>query len=165
MGDAPTYNPTDVFETFPFSQNITSIEIVANGYNSFRADFMRRRREGMTKTYNRFHDPLDREADIGELRRLHAEMDDAVLRAYGWNDLADLAQGEAHPRFLKEEEEPEFAYQGRLFWPAWFRDKVLARLLELNRELAAAEAKAAKKDSGKKLKPKALQLDPEGTLL
>ena len=26
--------------------------------------------------------------DIEELRRLHAQMDSAVLRAYGWHDLA-----------------------------------------------------------------------------
>jgi hypothetical protein len=53
-------------------------------------------------------------------------MDRAVLRAYGWDDLADCAA----PGFL--EEELEFAYQGRLFWPSDFRDEVMSRLLELN---------------------------------
>ena len=47
--------------------------------------------EGLTKTYNRFHDPEDRSQDILELRRLHAAMDRAVLEAYGWHDLAKTA--------------------------------------------------------------------------
>ena len=60
------------------------------------------REEGLTKTYNRFHDPAEQSADIVRLRELHAEMDRAVLRAYAasatneqdaaaWNDLADRA--------------------------------------------------------------------------
>lgn len=165
LGDALNYAPSDCLDTFAFPNAFLGIEPTTAKLLSERAKMMAFRAEGLTDTYTRLHDSLDREADIEELRRLHAAMDDAVLRAYGWDDLADLAKGEAHPRFLKEEEEPEFAYQGRLFWPAWFRDKVLARLLELNRERAAAEANAAKTDTGKKLKPKALQLDPEGTLL
>jgi hypothetical protein len=94
--------------------------------------------EGMTKTYNRFHDPAERSPAIVRLRELHAEMDAAVLRAYGWDDLAEIAEA----RFLTEADEPEYAYQGRLFWPAPFRDQVLARLLDLNRERAAEEALA-----------------------
>jgi len=43
--------------------------------------------EGLTKSYNRFHDPDERSNAIGELRRLHDIMDRAVLEAYGWSDL------------------------------------------------------------------------------
>jgi hypothetical protein len=39
--------------------------------------------EGLTKTYNRFHDPDEPSADIGKLRELHAAMNRAVLDAYG----------------------------------------------------------------------------------
>jgi hypothetical protein len=95
--------------------------------------------EGMTKTYNRFHNPLERRGYIKTLRDLHAAMDDAVLRAYGWHDLADEARGDSRPRFLTEADEPDHAYQNRLFWPAPFRDQVLARLLDLNKSRAAAE--------------------------
>lgn len=127
---------------------------------------MKNSQTGLTENYNRFHNPLDRKADIVELRRLHAEMDDAVLRAYGWDDLADMAQDPsqdgAAPRFLHRTDEPEFAYQERYHWPAWFRDKVLARLLELNRTRAAEEAKGPQND---KMKPSALQLDQQGTLI
>ena len=59
----------------------------------------------------------------------------AVLDAYGWNDLA----ARAAPEFLTEATEAEHRYQGRLFWPAAFREEVLARLLDLNRARAEEE--------------------------
>ena len=43
--------------------------------------------EGLTKTYNRFHEPEETDSQIMELRRLHGEMDQVVLNAYGWNDV------------------------------------------------------------------------------
>src|ERR1051326_7020365 len=43
--------------------------------------------EGLTKTYNRFHNPHEKAADIVKLRESHREMDEAVARAYGWDDL------------------------------------------------------------------------------
>ena len=89
----------------------------------------------MTKIYNRFHDRTERSADIRQLRDLHAEMDCAVLRAYGWKDLSDRAT----TIFLDETNEEDHTYQGRLFWPSDFRDEVFARLLALNAERAAAE--------------------------
>ena len=94
--------------------------------------------QGLTKIYNRFHDSYDADPEIQKLRDQHADMDRAVLRAYGWDDLADAAD----PVFLTEETETEFTYQGRLFWPSDFRDEVLARLLDLNRARHAAEADA-----------------------
>ncbi len=56
-------------------------------YYEFRAALMVRNDEGLTKTYNRFHDPDERDPDILKLRELHAAMDRAVLDAYGWTDL------------------------------------------------------------------------------
>ena len=91
--------------------------------------------KGLTKTYNRFHDPAERAPDIQQLRELHHALDVAVLRAYGWDDLA----ARAAPQFLTEETETDHRYQGRLFWPSDFRDEVLARLLDLNRARAAEE--------------------------
>ncbi len=43
--------------------------------------------EGLTSTYNRFHDPAETSSGLLELRRLHGEMDQAVLHAYGWSDV------------------------------------------------------------------------------
>jgi hypothetical protein len=43
--------------------------------------------EGLTSTYNRFHDPGETTPELLELRHLHNEMDQAVLQAYGWSDV------------------------------------------------------------------------------
>jgi len=43
--------------------------------------------EGLTSTYSRFHDPAVTSSGLLELRRLHGEMDQAVLAAYGWSDV------------------------------------------------------------------------------
>jgi hypothetical protein len=47
--------------------------------------------EGLTSTYNRFHDPAETSSGLLELRRLHEEMDQAVLNAYGWSDVLTQA--------------------------------------------------------------------------
>lgn len=93
--------------------------------------------EGMTKTYNRFHKPDERSPAIQRLRELHDAMDQAVLRAFGWHDLADTLR----PQFLTPEIEDDHTYQNRYFWPAEGRDVVLARLA-LNAERHAEEVAA-----------------------
>jgi hypothetical protein len=45
---------------------------------------MRARQIGLTKLYNLFHDPTCDASDIQNLRKLHVEMDNAVVAAYGW---------------------------------------------------------------------------------
>jgi hypothetical protein len=138
--DDPRYNVQDCFETFPFSRRFEKSSVL-NGagrtYHDHRASLMVARNEGMTKTYNRFHDPAEAADDIVRLRELHAAIDRAVLEAYGWHDLA----ARAAPVFLHEENEDDHTYQGRLFWPSDFRDEVLARLLALNAERHAEEVR------------------------
>ena len=46
--------------------------------------------EGLTKTYNRFHNPSETSTGLLELRSLHSEMDRAVLEAYGWSDVLQV---------------------------------------------------------------------------
>ena len=55
--------------------------------------------EGLTSTYNRFHDPAETSSGLMELRRLHGEMDQAVLEAYGWSDVPQLGPGNSHCGF------------------------------------------------------------------
>lgn len=139
-GEGLTYNPSDVFCNFPFPNDIDAspqLESIGQAYHDHRATLMIARNEGMTKTYNRFHDRSETAADIVRLRELHAEMDRAVLEAYGWHDLAERAA----PVFLDETNEDDHTYQGRLFWPSDFRDEVLARLLALNAERHAEEVR------------------------
>ena len=64
-----------------------SLDNIGERYYTHRHAIMLARQEGLTKTYNRFHDPRETAADIVRLRELHREMDEAVARAYGWDDL------------------------------------------------------------------------------
>jgi hypothetical protein len=107
---------------------------------------MIRNNEGLTRTYNRFHDPDEHDPDMLELRELHAAMDQAVLTAYGWQDLAERASCE----FQLEHEDPDGEDDGssrkkskkrpwRYKWPQPFHDEVLGRLLELNAERSKLE--------------------------
>ena len=86
---------------------------------------------------------LDKDYNILKLRELHAAMDRAVLDAYGWTDLNPTCE------FLLDYEEDEDEDESggsrrrkkpwRYRWPDEFRDEVLARLLELNRQRAEEE--------------------------
>ena len=144
MKDDLRYTPSDCFETFPFPKDWKTrpdLEVVGKEYYEFRAALMVRNDEGMTKTYNRFHDPYEDDADIDELRRLHAAMDRAVLDAYGWTDIPTDCE------FLLDYEIDEETWGKkkkpyRYRWPDEIRDEVLARLLELNASRAAEEARA-----------------------
>ncbi|MEX2555580.1 MAG: DNA methyltransferase [Actinomycetota bacterium] len=143
MKDDPVYTPSDCFETFPFPENWEThpdLETVGKAYYEFRADLMIRNDEGLTKTYNRFHDPDERDPRIMKLRELHAAMDRAMLDAYGWNDVPTDCD------FLLDhevdEEDSKRKKPWRYRWPDEVRDDVLARLLQLNAERAAAETRS-----------------------
>lgn len=143
MKDDLRYTPSDCFETFPFPESWETheyLETAGKECYGFRATLMVRNDEGMTKTYNRFHDPYEDDADIAELRRLHTSMDRAVLDAYGWADIPTDCE------FLLDYEIDEETWGNkrkpyRYRWPDDVRDEVLARLLELNGQRAAEEAR------------------------
>ncbi|MCI0435002.1 MAG: BREX-1 system adenine-specific DNA-methyltransferase PglX [Gemmatimonadetes bacterium] len=150
MKDDLRYAASDCFETFPFPENWDSdpaLEAAGNEYYEFRAALMVRNNEGLTQTYNRFHDPDERNRDILKLRELHAAMDRAVLDAYGWIDITTGCDFFLDYE-IDEEEWGNRKKPWRYRWPDDVRDEVLARLLELNAERAAEEARsggAAKK--------------------
>lgn len=149
LGDGLAYAPSDCFRNFPFPQSDDAnleLEEVGEAYHTFRAELMIARNEGLTDTYNRFHARGENGADIARLRALHHEMDVAVLRAYGWDDLADRAA----PEFIEQEADEGKTPKTRLDWPSDFKDEVLARLLALNATRAAEERAAGlvAKDEG-----------------
>ena len=128
------YSTSDAFDTFPFPQiaidefmgklekKSSPLFMIGATYYEYRAQVMRARGEGLTKTYNRFHDPNETAADIARLRELHVAMDEAVAAAYGWEDI-DLGH-DFHdtPQGLRY----------TISEPA--RRELLARLLELNHQ-------------------------------
>jgi len=155
LKDDLQYTPTDCFSTFPFPgawEANAGLEAAGREYFEFRAALMVRNNEGLTKTYNRFHDPEERSPDILKLRELHAEMDAAVLTAYGWADLIPKCTCEF---LLDYEDEDDGQDEGkarkrkkpwRYRWPDEVRDEVLARLLKLNAERAEQERIAGQAD-------------------
>jgi hypothetical protein len=168
MKDDLRYTPSDCFETFPFPENFESdakLEAVGNEYYEYRAALMVKNNEGLTKTYNRFHDPHETSGEIHKLRELHAAMDAAVLAAYGWSDLQPTC--EFLLDYEEEEEDEEETGKARrkkkpwrYRWPDEFRDIILARLLELNKQRAEAEALAGSKAEKK---PKKARKSNKGT--
>lgn len=155
MKDDLRYAATDCFTTFPFPDKWDSnpdLAAAGRAYLHHRNETMKRSNEGLTKTYNRFHDPEECDAKIEKLRELHAAMDRAVLDAYRWNDISTSCD------FLLDYEIDEVEWGNkkkpwRYRWPDEVRDKVLARLLELNAKRAKEEelsgASAAKKAAKK----------------
>ena len=90
MKDDLRYTPSDCFQTFPFPPNwqtSSTLETIGSTYYDYRATLMRRNNQGLTETYNRFHDPAETDPDIHYLRDLHSQMDHAVLDVYGWQNI------------------------------------------------------------------------------
>ncbi len=157
LEDRIGYRPSDCFETFPFPNNWQTdptLEAAGQRYYEFRAALMIENNEGLTKTYNRFHDPNNHEPEIVELRQLHAAMDRAVLDAYGWHEIPTDCE------FLLDYEIDEESWGAkkkpyRYRWPEAVHDEVLARLLDLNQQCHAEEVAAGlHSQEGKKRSPR-----------
>jgi hypothetical protein len=139
------YSPTDCFETFPFPVSLDGLESIGERYHFHRQQIMLDRQEGLTKTYNCFHDLGKSDTDIQTLRDLHIEMDQAVAAAYGWTNLA-LDHG-----FHETKQGIRFTISEAA------RREVLQRLLKLNHERSAEEEKQGlhgKKRATNKAAPK-----------
>lgn len=155
------YSPSDCFDTFPFPKGLwqTSDQtLVSSGtcYLEHRRALMLHLWLGLTDIYNLFHNrdltpaivakfsgkPDEDEAGyqgILELRKLHRELDEAVLAAYGWTDL-NLCHD-----FYEVETLPENDRIRYIISPD-ARKELLKRLLALNHQRAAEEkAKAVEK--------------------
>ena len=147
MKDDLRYTPSDCFETFPFPEDWEThpdLEAAGRTYHDYRAALMIENGEGLTTTYNRFHDPHESSPAIQKLRDLHAAMDRSVLAAYGWTDIPTDCE------FLLDYEIDEEAWGNkkkpyRYRWPNEVRHEVLARLLELNAQRAAEERRGGLK--------------------
>ena len=103
----------------------------------FRRELMLARQAGLTATYNLVHAQHCTDADIAELREIHRVIDEAVVRAYGWDDL--LAAGLDHG-FHDTRQGPRYTIGAAV------RQEILDRLLELNHDRYAAEVKAGLHD-------------------
>ncbi len=142
-GDGIQYNVNASFCTFPFPRPdprsiIDSLEAIGEKLYKTRAQYMVDTDQGLTKTYNALKDPSNDEQPIVQLRRLHEEMDRAVLDTYGWTDIKV-------PPFCLRTDEDRAALQE-------FEDEVIDRLYVLNAERAREEERLGlgSKKGGKK---------------
>jgi hypothetical protein len=156
------YSVSDCFETFPFPQRLNKeieeeLEIIGEEYHEFRRQLMLDMQIGLTKTYNLFHDPecnlsnIEKAKDIREfkqaklqipleeaiqriekLRELHKQMDEAVLKAYGWTDV-NLAHKFYEVDYLPEQDRIRYTISPEA------RKEILKRLLELNHKINSEE--------------------------
>jgi methylase of polypeptide subunit release factors len=134
------YSPSDVFTTFPRPKPTESLTEIGRTLDTERREIMLRRELGLTKLYNLVNDPDTPDAadpDIKRMREIHVELDQAVMDAYGWNDVP-LEHGFHTYRQMRR-------------WtvsPA-ARVEILDRLLEENHRRAAAQGEApAVEDEG-----------------
>lgn len=153
------------------------LEEIGQAYHEHRRQLMLGMQLGLTKTYNLFHCPAitaqavheqDKQVDalqkhlektantisfneaiqgILQLRELHMQMDEAVLEAYGWKDIA-LRHDFYEVDYLPENDRVRFTIHPDA------RKEVLKRLLVLNHKIHAEEVKAGlwekKKTTAKK---------------
>ena len=176
------YQPADIFETYPFPQNLNSqqeqqLDNIGYTYFAHRKKLMLGMQLGLTKTYNLFHSNaikgqsindkdkqvaslqkhLDKTTNtisfdeaikgILKLRELHVHMDEAVLDAYGWNDIK-LRHDFYEVDYLPENDRVRFTIHPDA------RKEVLKRLLELNHKIHEEEVAAGLFDKKPAAKPK-----------
>jgi hypothetical protein len=139
------YSPSDAFDTYPQplqgDGSWKSIGATAERLDAFRSDLMVRTDLGLTKTYNRVHNPNEADSDIVRLRELHVDLDHAVLDAYGWGDL------ELDHHHWETPQGVRFTVSSEA------KDELLDRLLELNHERYATEVAAGLHDKKAKKVP------------
>lgn len=141
------------------------LELIGETYHEYRTQLMMGMQLGLTKTYNLFHSNaitaqavnekdkqvaalqkhLEKTANtisfneaiqgILQLRERHVQMDEAVLDAYGWNDIA-LRHDFYEVDYLPENDRIRFTIHPDA------RKEVLKRLLELNHKIHEEEVKA-----------------------
>ena len=153
------------------------LETIGKVYDKYRKQLMLGMQLGLTKTYNLFHSNAitaqsinDKDKQVAalqnhlektpntisfneaiqgilKLRELHMQMDEAVLDAYGWNDIY-LSHDFYEVDYLPENDRIRYTIHPDA------RKEVLKRLLELNHKIHEEEVKAGlwetKKTSTKK---------------
>jgi hypothetical protein len=89
------YAPSDVFLTLPRPETTSELSGLGEELDGVRRELMLGRSWGLTTCYNHVHDPEYHDESVTKLRDIHAAIDEAVMAAYGWEDL-DLKIGH-HP--------------------------------------------------------------------
>ncbi|MEV0627896.1 Eco57I restriction-modification methylase domain-containing protein [Nonomuraea wenchangensis] len=137
------YSPSDVFETLPLPELTKELRELGNKLDTYRRELMLARQAGLTATYNMVNDSACQDEDIVELRRIHRDIDAAVCRAYGWDDMLDRLDHGHHTVGGRQTRYTVSPYAQREF---------VDRLLELNHEHYAEEVTKGLHDKKKPAK-------------
>ncbi|MFE2463784.1 hypothetical protein ACFXCP_37725, partial [Streptomyces sp. NPDC059402] len=122
------YTPSDIYETIPRPSSTSKLAIAGAELDQTRRSIMLHRKIGLTKLYNLVHDSCVNDRDVAELRAIHANVDRAVIDAYGWQDI-----NERHTFTANR--------QGQRFGlPVKVQTEIIDRLLELNHTQHTGEA-------------------------
>ncbi|CAL9582303.1 hypothetical protein SUDANB106_05071 [Streptomyces sp. enrichment culture] len=84
------YAPTAVFDTFPRPISHARLSELGKELNNVREEVMLRRGLGLTDLYDMINSPGiegSSDDDVRRLREIHVELDQAVMTAYGWDDV------------------------------------------------------------------------------
>ncbi|MDP2273795.1 MAG: N-6 DNA methylase [Archangium sp.] len=135
LEDRLRYAASDCFENFPFPEEspFATLDSLGERLDAERNSYLKANQVGLTTTYNRLKDEAVNDPAIISLRRLHEEVDRAVLDAYGWTDVKVPPYCGATPAELEA-----------------FEDDVLDRLFDLNERRAKEEGLLASPAAKKK---------------
>lgn len=103
LGRELRYTPTQAFYTFPFpfptaalrradacpaEENARRLFALGETLDALRAEIQTATGLGISRIYDRFHDPADVSSLVLRLRDVHREINAAVVAAYGWGGLS-----------------------------------------------------------------------------
>lgn len=129
------YTLKNGLETYPrIHESILSADKLAAENEALRKELCQSKDIGLTKIYNEFHDPGVTEPTVQRLRDNHVAIDQAVAKAYGWDDIK-LGHDFHEMEYLPENDRVRFTICLEA------RKEVLRRLLLLNHERYEQEKK------------------------
>ncbi|MFZ0495848.1 MAG: hypothetical protein WBD78_11580 [Methylocella sp.] len=128
-----TLSVSEALATFPFPTGHVSEDAIAaaRNFQDTLVSWSRRNSAGMTDAMNAVHSSASRDAEIVRMRDLLERIDAGVADAYGWCDL-DLTHG------FQDDADDGDASSTHHGLDEQTRDLVLAKLIELNRQLYEA---------------------------
>lgn len=126
------YSHGDVFETFPFAPGVLedkneTLNALGEKFFETRAKILRDSNKGMTRFYNDYHDPSILTEALNGLRSQQVEINNEVLKSYGFGDL-DLEYGFHQVSYLPKGKNIRFTMSEAA------REEVLYRLAMLNKK-------------------------------
>ena len=116
------------------NETIPSADELVSENTSLRKKLCQSKQIGLTDVYNEFHDPGVTDPTVQRLRDNHVAIDQAVLKAYGWDDI-ELGHDFHEMEYLPENDRVRFTICLKA------RKEVLRRLLLLNHERYEKENK------------------------